>query len=159
MINAATGQPDPCPVCGSTNVRWRGRRFYDIPFNFFRFLAVGALGGLIGTSGASTSPRIGVTGIDNRLATHAYQKERELYEARADSATPRRFWKCLDCKQHGEDFGSLAEDTFALRRDLAAKEDSIVQDRLGGAASPINRSGIADESARAQPGDHNQADL
>lgn len=98
---AVTGKrPEPCPECGSENVRWRGRRWYDVPLNFLRYL-VEAFFHALGFGGKSSSdyaPEFG----------EALQHQK-MYDDRMSAQTPRRFWRCPSCKQRGEIFDDLAE--------------------------------------------------
>ena len=45
----AYGEVDPCPNCGSTNVRWRRRRFSDVVLTHARYLADLVVSTLFGT--------------------------------------------------------------------------------------------------------------
>jgi hypothetical protein len=49
--------------------------------------------------------------------------------------TPRRFWKCSDCRENGEVFDDLGEHD---RAKLGALEDAL-EDQLGAAHDPIQR--------------------
>jgi hypothetical protein len=110
---AVTGKTDPCPNCGSQDVRWRGRRWYDIPLNFLRYI-VEALLHTLGFGSKSPSqyaPEF----------REALQHEK-LYDDRMSAQTPRRFWKCPACKQRGEvfdDLGELGRSTLAQTYDRA----------------------------------------
>ena len=79
---------DVCPNCGSRRVQWRKRRFYDVVFTW---LAAGML-----SSGAYSQ-------YDDTF----WPPPREYNEAVLSGAlwiTPRRFWKCGDCGQRGEEY-------------------------------------------------------
>jgi hypothetical protein len=111
--HGATGQFDPCPNCGSEDVRWRGRRWYDVPLNFLRYI-VEALLHTLGFGSKSPSqyaPEF----------REALQHEK-LYDDRMSAQTPRRFWRCPSCKQRGQVFDDLDElgrNTLAQTYDRA----------------------------------------
>jgi len=105
MIDATR---QPCPVCDSPNVRWRGRRLHDVPLTWLRYVGeiVGAALGGPGTN----SVRGRYTGSQAREELRG-----EILEARTGLKTPTRFWRCQDCRNRGAIFAdgpnrSRAED-------------------------------------------------
>ena len=88
---------DLCPNCNSTNVRWRKRRWYDVPLNFIETML----------SGATQINTRGDIGAMSRsyMDPKAFQRQ-EIEEGRKlmGRHTASLFWKCPDCKQSGEDY-------------------------------------------------------
>jgi hypothetical protein len=85
----------PCPECGSRNVRWRKRRWYDGPLNFIETMLTGA--GTIRTDdGIDPMAR---SGMDS-----GFMRDRGVQETRRQMGrrTAELFWRCPDCKQKGE---------------------------------------------------------
>jgi hypothetical protein len=80
-----TTSQDPCPSCGSPNVSWRNRRFYDVLLTWLT---------------ASFSSAYFWT--DD--GPWAYDLPPEVYTPPLSLETPERFWKCPDCLQSGEEF-------------------------------------------------------
>lgn len=101
MIDATTTQP--CPICNSANVRWRGRRPYDVPLTWGRWL-----GELLymGSSRQALSMRRPGAG---QYRDYRSNMRQEMLEARTGLTTATRFWRCPDCKNHGEVFGAKAK--------------------------------------------------
>jgi hypothetical protein len=93
----------PCPICDSTNVRWRGRRFYDIPLTWARTLIEALWSGV--AVNARMEPSGGNRELD-RAATHDYGESvrAEHLEAATGHATPSRFWRCRACGGKGHVF-------------------------------------------------------
>lgn len=103
---AVTGKSDPCPNCGSEDVRWRARRIYDVPLNFLRYLVEAFLHAL---GFGSKSPSQYAPEFSQYLV------QRKIYDDRFSAQTPRRFWRCPACKQRGQAFDDLGEhDRSAL---------------------------------------------
>src|SRR5512135_188904 len=109
----ADGEVVPCPNCGSRNVRWRNRRFYDVILTYARYLTdlvVSTLFGMGQTRIAGGGSRS--AGRAN-LQALAYSQSRQFYESRMGTKTATRFWKCPDCRKKGQVFGSIG-GTVAL---------------------------------------------
>ena len=79
---------DACPNCGAQGVHWRRRRFYDVVFTW---LGAGML-----SSGAYSQ-------YDDTYWPQPYEYNQSLLSEDL-WVTPRRFWKCRDCKQCGEEY-------------------------------------------------------
>jgi rubredoxin len=85
----------PCPECGSRNVRWRKRRWYDGPLNFIETMLTGA--GTIRTDdGIDPMARSGMDA--------GFMRDRGIQETRRQMGrrTAELFWRCPDCKLKGE---------------------------------------------------------
>jgi hypothetical protein len=101
-----TGKSDSCPNCGSENVRWRGRRWYDVPLNFIRYV-IEAFFHTLGFGAKAPS--------QYAPEFSQYLEQQKIYDDRMSAQTPSRFWKCAACKQRGEVFDDLGgEDRSAL---------------------------------------------
>jgi hypothetical protein len=86
---------DPCPNCHSTNVRWRNRRWYEGPLNFIETMLTGA--GSIRTDD-------GIGAMERSAMDAGHMRDAGINEARRKMGrrTAERFWRCPDCRQHGE---------------------------------------------------------
>lgn len=91
----AAQKNDPCPNCQSTKVRWRKRRWYDGPLNFIETMLSGA--GQIRT-------HEGMSAMGRSYLDAQDMNQRSIQETRKEMGrrTADRFWRCPDCKQHGE---------------------------------------------------------
>lgn len=158
MIDARIGQTEPCPMCGSTEARWRGRRVYDFVFTCGRFMVERTLyafgfgrlgpstpGGhaevVAGSFGAGPVPHIRTAStIDdvNRDIHHATL--RDVYEIETGMAVAKRYWKCRSCKRRGQVFEDL-DRMLAARGELARLEGNI-EARNGAVSEPIDRDGM-----------------
>ena len=114
---------EPCPDCGSNDVRWRRRRFYDVLLTYLRYLVDS-----IATTGATKSSVPGSILSDRanraRVVAHQYREARKLYEDRVGTKTASRFWKCRACGHRGQVFDDL-DKVLAERQRLAGFEDTI----------------------------------
>ena len=127
---------DPCPNCGSSAVRWRGRRIYDGVFTEIRHAADNALGAFFGANKTSVAGGAYSERADEaRLDTLRYQTERKIYENRVGTVTAVRFWKCRACQKKGEVFEDAA-GLLAGRAHLVELENDIAGN-LGAVSHPI----------------------
>jgi hypothetical protein len=137
-------------MCGSHDVRWRRRWWYDAVRNELRFWCGRVLGGTFGNPGVATHSEtgFGATSLNDRrmqvghnddvAALHAEQQfvlEREFYDARIATTTPTLFWKCRGCRRKGHVFESPTNLLKGSER-LAELEGRSL---LG--ADPLTRSG------------------
>jgi hypothetical protein len=97
MIDAKTGQVRPCPICNSVNVRWRGRRPYDVPLTWSRHFIE-----MLFSSTMASTPRRSARVYRERLVG-------ELLEARTGGRTATAFWRCPDCRNKGDVFDQSAK--------------------------------------------------
>ena len=102
MIDTRTGQPSPCPTCGAARVRWRKRGPRDFAATWARKLIELPFEALFTSSGRVDRMRI-------RGTTYGAGHSRDdLMRKRAESATgwstPRYFWRCNACRNHGHIF-------------------------------------------------------
>jgi hypothetical protein len=113
-------------MCGSINVRWRSRRWYDVLFTNVRWYLDRAVGGLL-KAGRTESVDLSFDAASDQRQLDAirYRKRRDWYEDQAGGMTARRFWKCGDCHRKGEDFGNI-DNVLATRADLAGLESRII---------------------------------
>jgi hypothetical protein len=90
-----SSQDWPCPECGSRNVRWRKRRWYDGPLNFIETMLIG-VGTIRTDDGIDPMAR---SGMDP-----SFMRDRGIQETRRQMGrrTARLFWRCSDCNQKGE---------------------------------------------------------
>jgi predicted RNA-binding Zn-ribbon protein involved in translation (DUF1610 family) len=84
----------PCPSCGSDNVKWRRRRWYDGPLN--------VLEGML-TIATTKQTHAGAhhAFTDPRSFDQEYQREQRRKMGRR---VAELFYRCADCKSSGEDF-------------------------------------------------------
>jgi hypothetical protein len=129
MIDARIGQADPCPMCGSADVRWRGRRWYDVPLTWVRFIVVGPIEFVFAPKKRSFGG-IGHTGEDL-----TYDAAREAYDDRMATATARRFWKCRACRNKGQVFADVGAEQL---EHLESIEDALAENK-GGVERPVGR--------------------
>jgi hypothetical protein len=156
MIDKATGQVEPCPMCGSREVRWRPRRLYDFVFTWFRYVvetvlqAVGfgrlgpqTLGGASGSMPVCDhripNPRPG-RHIDDIHLEMQYSRLRQMYELNTGTATANRYWKCRSCRRRGQVFDGLADLVRPLG-ELTRMEDAMTL-RHGAPSNPVDRDAI-----------------
>jgi hypothetical protein len=87
----------PCPSCGSTNVRWRKRRWYDGPLNFLETMLSGAT--MIRTDD-------GIGPLQRSTMDASFMRDRGIAEQKRKMGrrTAELFYKCTDCHSKGEDF-------------------------------------------------------
>lgn len=90
------GRPiEICPLCESTDARWRGRRPWDFAFTWMRWsfelIASGFAGNRRGDAGYYGSPE-------------RAEVLSEIREANTGHKTPKRFWKCRACRRKGHEF-------------------------------------------------------
>ncbi len=83
-------QVNPCPICGSRNVRWRARRWSDFVLTFLAYLA-----NMSWLSGSSL--RWGYRDVGGEV-------RQQVVEERTGLKTARYFWKCPDCRNKGSIF-------------------------------------------------------
>ena len=85
----------PCPNCGSRNVRWRKRRWYDGPLNFLETMFSGA-----------TSMRTddGISAMERSGMDPSFMRQRGIDEQHRKMGrhTAELFWRCPDCRLKGE---------------------------------------------------------
>ena len=132
----AYGEVDPCPNCGSTNVRWRRRRFSDVVLTHARYLADLVVSTLFGTgqtriAGSSGSRSAGRA----NLQAVAYSESRQFYESRMGTKTAARFWKCPDCHKKGQIFDNV-RGSVKVGDSLVGSGGDVTGNVSGG---PINR--------------------
>ena len=96
----------PCPICGSNNVRWRKRRWYDGPLNFFETMLSGA---------TRIQTDDGVPPILRAEMDAGHMRDRDITEhgMSANRAVAPMFWRCPDCHQHGEGYDEPPRATSA----------------------------------------------
>jgi hypothetical protein len=91
----ATNDKLPCPECNSPNVVWRRRRWYDGPLNFIETMLSGA---------TTIRTNDGISPMAQSGMDAGFMRDRQLEEQKRvmGRRTASRFWRCPDCKQHGE---------------------------------------------------------
>ena len=126
----------PCPDCGSTDVRWRRRRSYDVVFTYLRWYIDSIAGTLFGST-RSTVPGSILSDRTNqgRLAGMQYAEERKFYEDRAGTKTATLFWKCRSCGHRGQVFEGI-DNLLGERQRLESLEDTV-SGNLGSVAEPL----------------------
>src|SRR5262249_14917194 len=107
---AINATPPPWPDCGSTNWRWRPRRFYELLFTSLRWYVDAIVGGIFGAT-RSTVPGSVLPDRTNqgRLAGLEYAQARKVYETRVGTTTASLFWKCRTCGKRGQMFDDVDE--------------------------------------------------
>jgi predicted RNA-binding Zn-ribbon protein involved in translation (DUF1610 family) len=111
-IAAAKGI-EPCPMCGSSDVRWRRRGPTDFALtwlrwwvelfaSFFQVQARSVRRSSQARAFDATTAHTQVIRIE--YGTGAGEPIREFYEATTGHKTPKRFWRCSSCKQKGHVF-------------------------------------------------------
>jgi hypothetical protein len=143
-------QVSVCPLCGSRNVRWRNRRFYDVIFTWLRYGVENTLATVL-TRGATTAtgPAAGrepyVSDVlRSRIEVEEYGPARRMYEEKIGLTTARRFWRCPDCRQKGQVFAGIDDTLTGGRATLASMEDEITGG-LGSASTPVDRDGLSND--------------
>jgi len=129
MTKAAIAEP--CPSCGSKNIRWRRPRPLDVPLTWASFLVDYAFGG----AGHDQATAIGGPGMYGDTATSkAYGELRERFEIKVGLKVADAFWKCPDCRKSGgvSDLAALGGDVALL----SSMEGTISQEG-GGVSSSI----------------------
>jgi predicted RNA-binding Zn-ribbon protein involved in translation (DUF1610 family) len=133
-----------CPNCGSRNVRWRNRRFYDVILTWLRYFADAFLS-MIFSRGAT--PTVGMPYGDrvlqSRVSAELYKRARSAYEMKIGLTTAVRFWRCPECKQKGQVFSGIDDALTEGRTALASVEDEITGG-LGSVSTPVDRDGLSD---------------
>lgn len=86
-------QIDVCPICDSTDVRWRGRRPWDFAFTWLRWLT------------ELFASVLRTNALDQEWSIRARTDfSSDMLEANTGLKTPKRFWKCRACKRKGHVF-------------------------------------------------------
>ena len=86
---------EPCPMCGSGDVRWRTPRAYDVVFGWGR----GAVEGLLATAGIGRyrpNDRVAV-----RLYPHHFEHEKPAHDETAAGPGSARLLRCRSCGASG----------------------------------------------------------
>src|SRR5262245_829495 len=95
--NIATAKGiDPCPMCGSDDIRWRKRRPTDFVLTWMRWFVE-----LIASAFGSDERRIERVWLPERGRA---EMRTEIREANTGLKTPRRFWRCKACRREGHLF-------------------------------------------------------
>jgi hypothetical protein len=102
-----------CPNCGSTNVRWRNRRFYDVLFTWC----------------AEAFYNSAVWSNDG--CALIYQVPPETYPQAVRYDTPHRFWRCLDCRRRGDEFDVLRTPSEQPALPVEEPEPERVRELIG----------------------------
>jgi hypothetical protein len=86
-----------CPNCGSRNIHWRNRRWYDGPLNFVETMLAG---------GMTMRTDEGISAMERSGMDPGFMRERGIDEQRREMGrrTAELFWRCPDCRQKGEAF-------------------------------------------------------
>jgi hypothetical protein len=102
----AIGQPRACPICNSSDVRWRGRRFYDVPLNWLRYVVEYCL--QVFTNSRRQTYYVAPPGsMRDAPARYHYEQHRQALDERASTMTPRAFWRCRSCGNRGQIFDEI----------------------------------------------------
>lgn len=128
-MDARTGQTDPCPMCGSTNVWWRGRRWYDVPLTWLRYIIVAPIEMVFGTKQRASG------GIGHTAHHISYEAARDAYDDRMSVATGRWFWRCGSCGERGQVF----EDIGQAQIEHISSIEADMAENQGGAEQPFSR--------------------
>lgn len=132
----AYGEADPCPNCGSHNVRWRRRRFSDVILTYLRYFIDTMAGTVFGAGGTSVAgSSVSERATEARVEGMEYKEARRIYEDRAGTATANRFWKCHDCHQKGQVFDHI--DTILSDRERLVGMEGDIEQNLGAVIDPI----------------------
>jgi ssDNA-binding Zn-finger/Zn-ribbon topoisomerase 1 len=85
-----------CPNCGSKNVRWRNRRWYDGPLNFLETMFTGA---------TAIRTDEGISAMERSAMDSSFMRQRGIDEQRREMGrrTAELFWRCPDCRLKGEE--------------------------------------------------------
>ena len=131
------GRAEPCPNCGSHDVRWRKRRWNDVLFTWLRYGVESILGIFTGPPRSrsvylpESERRVedGGGGMYDLGATRMhYGAARRAQDERMALATARWFWRCRACKQHGETFDAMESDAAASLELGRMAEESTTRD-------------------------------
>jgi rubrerythrin len=102
MIDARTGQPEPCPMCGSADVRWRRRRWYDGARNGMRYSIEAVLSTVFRQRSVTGMRDVDVWQERNQALMDAHRIK--AHDHALSSKTADRFWRCRACKREGHVF-------------------------------------------------------
>ena len=129
------GEAVPCPNCGSGNVRWRRRRFYDVILTYARYLADVVVSTLFGMGQTRIAGGGSHSAGRANLQALAYSESRQFYESRMGTKTASRFWRCPDCRKKGQVFDRL-RGAVKLGDSIVGSGGDVTGNVSGG---PINR--------------------
>ena len=144
---------EPCPMCGSGDVRWRKRRWTDVARTWMLFALEFPFRLLSRTSRPTYTP-VADSHIPNPTAmrprdaelaaadlkSRTYWRHRDNYEDTIGLATAARFWKCSACGGKGSDFREL-DNVLASRRRMVDLEDALPEEFAHG-QPPLDRDGL-----------------
>jgi hypothetical protein len=106
---AAAKGIEPCPMCGSDQVRWRKRRPTDFVLTWGRW-CVELIASMF-ASGQLRQQHREHHSLQNDLNSTIYEDfartrdtAREQREANTGHRTPKRFWRCKACNREGHVF-------------------------------------------------------
>ena len=109
-IAAAKGI-EPCPMCGSDEVRWRKRRPTDFVLTWMRWSVELAWSMVSSQSRANrlqaAHDRVSYDGGFALQQEHMLNQSdvtSEIREANSGHKTPKRFWRCKACNREGHVF-------------------------------------------------------
>jgi hypothetical protein len=123
---AVTGKFEPCPRCGSEDVRWRGRRWYDVINNNLRGFIEWGVAMLFRPRRDSLSYPIPTSRADElRLAAIESDALLNAHEYNTAFMTPRRYWKCRACRQRGEVYDDVLEQVMRERAMLGGIDERM----------------------------------
>jgi hypothetical protein len=102
---AAAKGIEPCPMCGSDQVRWRKRRPTDFVLNTMRAFVEWLWSGLSFQARVRyrQNPLIEQGYVDPSTAD-VPEVALDAREASTGHRTPRRFWRCKACNREGHVF-------------------------------------------------------
>ena len=152
------GRREPCPKCGSEDVRWRRRTARDVVLTALRSNVERLLHPVFGSStrpvdiGSAADLVYGSSSTDRvfdddqyavQVLSEEYRRVRMAYDDKVSSTTASRFWKCSDCGQCGEvlDDEDLERALGPVRADLVRLEDELAA-KGAIVSNPVDRSGI-----------------
>ena len=96
---------EPCPACGSDQVRWRKRRPTDFLLTWMRSLVEWFWAGIRGQGRAQhRNTTLAEYGYIDTSEYDAPEVQAELQEATSGHKTPQRFWHCKACGREGHVF-------------------------------------------------------
>ncbi len=121
-IAAARGH-EPCPNCGSADVSWRGRRWWE---SLRRALANAIEWPFTVLASTSRTPSLTLTRQPTQRGVDAsqYWRLRKAYDSRV-AALPPRIWQCRACDRRGEIHPGYAAVRAEYEPDLARLEGGM----------------------------------
>jgi hypothetical protein len=139
---------EPCPMCGSGEVRWRKRRWHDVVRTQARWFVETMLHSITGGGRTMSGGRVGwfrgagdqMRDPRQHLAEERYLRSKAAFDSRISSKTPARFWACASCGREGHEFDGLT--SMLEGREAIAEHEDALRAQGGTVVHPVDRDGL-----------------